>query len=155
MAKKALKSAKISQNNLIHIVRPAPPSGLSTFSKLIIFTLRNFHQLGPLGRVGLVVTNSVCLSPSHAIFFYASHWSSNHMTRSRPLIGQPSFPTIWWWWCGRGEGFFYIFFLLQCPLLAPATPATRRGGGGSISISSRARKTRMCSGVRSRSRVEP
>ena len=21
------------------------------------------------------------------------------MTRSRPLIGQPSFPTIWWW-CG-------------------------------------------------------
>ena len=33
----------------------------------------NFHQLGPLGRVGLVVDMSVCLfvslSPSHAIFF--------------------------------------------------------------------------------------
>ena len=32
-----------------------------------------FHQLGPLGQVGLVVTKSVCLSvcllsPSHAIF---------------------------------------------------------------------------------------
>ena len=32
-----------------------------------------FHQLGPLGRVGLVVAKSVsvlsvCLSPSHAIF---------------------------------------------------------------------------------------
>ena len=41
----------------------------------------------------------VCLSvPFHAIFFEASHWPSDHMTRSRPLIGQPSFPTIWWWW---------------------------------------------------------
>ena len=37
----------------------------------------------------------------HAIFFEASHWPSDHMTRSRPLIGQPSFPTLWWWW---GEG---------------------------------------------------
>ena len=45
---------------------------------------------------------SVCLFvPFHAIFFEASHWPSDHMTRSRPLIGQPSFPTIWWWW---GEG---------------------------------------------------
>ena len=52
MAKKALKSAKISQNNLIHIVRP-PPSGLSTFSKLIIFTLRNFfiHMRRTLKKV--------------------------------------------------------------------------------------------------------
>ena len=63
----------------------------------------NFHQLGPLGRVGLVVTESVCVCvcvsvclfvPSHAIFFEASHWPSDHMTRSRPLIGQASFPTI-------------------------------------------------------------
>ena len=57
-----------------------------------------FHQLGPLGRVGLVVEYSVCLficvSPFHAIFFEACHWSSDHMTRSRSLIGQPSFPTI-------------------------------------------------------------
>ena len=47
----------------------------------------------------------VCLSPSHAIFFEASDWSSDHMTRSRPLIGQPSFPTIWWWWwwCGAAR----------------------------------------------------
>ena len=41
--------------------------------------------------------------PSHAIFFEASHWPSDHMTRSRPLIGQSSFPTIWWWW-GGGQG---------------------------------------------------
>ena len=27
------------------------------------------------------------MSPSHAIFFEASHWPSDHMTRSRPLIG--------------------------------------------------------------------
>ena len=37
------------------------------------------------------------MSPSHAIFFEASHWSSYNMNRSRPLIGQPSFPTICWW----------------------------------------------------------
>ena len=36
-------------------------------------------------------------SPFYAIFFKASHWSSDHMTRSWPLIGQPSFPAIWWW----------------------------------------------------------
>ena len=49
----------------------------------------DFHQLWPLGRVGLVVTESVCvcLSPCHATFFEASHWSSDHMIRSRPLIG--------------------------------------------------------------------
>ena len=47
---------------------------------------------------------SVCVFvPFHAIFFEASHWPSDHMPRSRPLIGQPSFPTIWWWW-GEGEG---------------------------------------------------
>ena len=38
---------------------------------------------------------SVCLYgclyvPFHAFFFEASHWPSDHMTRSRPLIGQPS-----------------------------------------------------------------
>ena len=55
-------------------------------------------------------------------------------------------------------GPLFFCFLLQCPLLppaAPATTATGRGGGGSISILSRALKTRMCSGVRSRSWVEP
>ena len=55
----------------------------------------NFHQLGRLGRVGLVVAMSVCcrcLSPSHAIFFEASHWPCDHMISSRPLIGQPSPP---------------------------------------------------------------
>ena len=32
----------------------------------------------------------VCLfAPSSAVFFEASHWPSGHMTRSRPLIGQP------------------------------------------------------------------
>ena len=36
------------------------------------------------------VCGSVCLSaPSSAVFFEASHWPSGHMTRSRPLIGQP------------------------------------------------------------------
>ena len=62
--------------------------------------MRDFHQLGPLGLVGLVVAMCVCffvslylcLSPFHVIFLEASHWSSHHMTRSRPFIGQPSFP---------------------------------------------------------------
>ena len=59
-----------------------------------------FHQLGPLGRVGLVVNMYVCLcvclcvclmSPFHAIFSEASDWPSGHMISSWPLIGQPSF----------------------------------------------------------------
>ena len=49
-------------------------------------------------RVAMSVCLFVCLSPSHAIFFEVSHWPLDHMTRSRPLIGQPSFPTISWWW---------------------------------------------------------
>ena len=39
------------------------------------------------------------LSPSHAIFFEASHWPSDHMISLRPLIGQPSFPTVWYFFC--------------------------------------------------------
>jgi hypothetical protein len=50
-----------------------------------------FHQLGPLGQVGLVVVMSVCLSVClyvvlrHRVqFFLASHWPSGHMSsRSR------------------------------------------------------------------------
>ena len=46
-----------------------------------------FHQLCPMGRFGLVVTESVCLSvclsPFHAIFFEASRWSSD---KSRNLF---------------------------------------------------------------------
>ena len=81
------------------------------------FTRAYFHQHGPLGQVGLVVTKSVCLSvcllsPSHAIF------------------------------CVVG--------------LVQSVPRPRTGAILiSISISSRALKTRMCSGVRSWSRVEP
>ena len=37
MAKKALKSAKIEQNNLIHIVRPLPPLAYP------IFKINNIH----------------------------------------------------------------------------------------------------------------
>ena len=41
-------------------------------------------------RVAMSVCPSVCLCvPFHAFFFEASHWPSGHMTRSRPLIGQP------------------------------------------------------------------
>ena len=63
------------------------------------FRIGLFHQLSPLGRVGLVVAMSVCLSvcqyvcgyvPSRAVFFEASHWSSGHMISSRPVIGPPS-----------------------------------------------------------------
>ena len=80
---------------------------------IYIWTLPLLDRIGPLGRFDHRVTESVCagrvclrrvcLSPFHAFFFEASHWPSHHMTRSRPLIGQPSFPTIWWWW-GEGEG---------------------------------------------------
>ena len=55
----------------------------------------HFHQLGPLGRVGLRVAMSVCVSVilCHRVQFL----SRPLMTRSWPLIGQHSFPTIWWW----------------------------------------------------------
>ena len=42
----------------------------------------NFHQIGPLGRFGLVVHVHVRL-----FFFKASHWPSNPMIRFRTLIG--------------------------------------------------------------------
>ena len=57
-----------------------------------------FTNSAPLGRVGHRVAMSVCVSvilsvvlsaPSSAVFFEASYWPSGHMTRSRPLIGQP------------------------------------------------------------------
>ena len=38
----------------------------------------NFHQLG---RVGLVVAKSVCLSPSHAIFFARVDWCGACLVR--------------------------------------------------------------------------
>ena len=42
-----------------------------------------FHQLGPLGQVGLIVAKSFCcLSPSHAIFL-------------RPLIGPVTIWSVW------------------------------------------------------------
>ena len=50
----------------------------------------DFHQLGPLGPVGLVVAKCVCvfvcLAPSHAIFFQAFHWPCDHKIRMRDLL---------------------------------------------------------------------
>ena len=44
--------------------------------------------------VSLSATLSVCLFvPFYVIFFEASHWPTDHMINSRPLIGQPSFTT--------------------------------------------------------------
>ena len=36
----------------------------------------------------------VCGVPFPCIFFKASHWRSDHMISSRPLINQPFFPTV-------------------------------------------------------------
>ena len=48
-----------------------------------------FHQLGPLGRVGLVVAMSVrpFIHSSVFNFFVTSHWPSDHIISSRPLPG--------------------------------------------------------------------
>ena len=49
-----LMGGRVSHLENIHIVQPPPPSGLSTFSKLIIFTLRNFfypHAATPPPRL--------------------------------------------------------------------------------------------------------
>ena len=55
-----------------------------------------FHQLGPLGRVGLVVAKSVSylFVPFPCNFFQASHWPSDHMICLRPLIGQHSLLSV-------------------------------------------------------------
>ena len=53
---------------------------------------------GRVLRAGRAANNQLsrCLSvcvfvcPFSCVFFEASHWPSGHMTRSRPLIGQPS-----------------------------------------------------------------
>ena len=70
---------------------------LSTAKELVIFT-----NSAPLGRVGLKVAMSICLSvcvfaPTGAVFFEAFHWPSDHMTRSRPLIwfGLVWFGLVW------------------------------------------------------------
>ena len=68
--------------------------------------------------------------PFHAIFFEASHWPSDHMTRSRPLIGQPSFPTIWW----NKTGFWLLRVIRQARPSATRPSYYTRGalktGGG-------------------------
>ena len=71
------------------------------------------HQLGPLGRVGLVVAMSVSVPPvPFYVIFEASHWPSGHMVSSRPLIGQPSFTTK----LSNPPLFFLFFFFVQKPL---------------------------------------
>ena len=48
-----------------------------------------FHQLGPLGRVGLVVAMCVLVlsfCPLLCDFLEASHWPSGHMISSRPFF---------------------------------------------------------------------
>ena len=52
----------------------------------------DFHQLGPLVRVGLLVAMSVCPSVHSSIrlnFFGAFHLPSDYMISFRPLIGHP------------------------------------------------------------------
>ena len=51
---------------------------------LDIWALHDFHWLGPLGRVSLVLAMYMCLwcclmSSPHAFFFQASHWPWDHM----------------------------------------------------------------------------
>ena len=55
------------------------------------------------------------MSPPRVIYYKASHWPSNHMISSRPLIVQPSFPP-------SGGLFYFIFiiFLLKAPSAAAA-----------------------------------
>ena len=56
-------------------------------------SIKNIFKDSALGRffhrVAMSVCQRICLSPSLAIFFEASHWPSGHMIRSRPLIGRP------------------------------------------------------------------
>ena len=77
---KSIREEFKKKANYPHFVdkRFTPPP-LSTSAEVNNIHTKDFHQLGPLGRVGQRVDMSVCvfvclMSPSHAIFF-------------RPLIG--------------------------------------------------------------------
>ena len=78
-----------SNKGSLHAELPTDLSGEPSRCKTnsIILYLFNFHRIGPLGRFGLVVEMSIGIyigmSPSHAIFFEASHWPTGHMTRSQ------------------------------------------------------------------------
>ena len=82
---------------------------ITTKSIMIFHNLTMKHTRFHHVSMCLCVCVFIYMSPSHAFFFEASYWSSDHMTRSRPLIGQSSFPTI------------LYFFFAQLPLV---------GGGG-------------------------
>ena len=70
-------------------------------SKIVaLLCMNTFHQFSLNRPTELTRSSSrnVCIyvymSPSHAIFFKACHWPSDHMISSRPFIGKPSFPTL-------------------------------------------------------------
>ena len=53
---------------------------------------KNFSQTRPFWAELVIELPCPCVClyvPSSAVFFKASHWPSDHMIRSRPLIGQP------------------------------------------------------------------
>ena len=63
------------------------------------------------------------MSPPDEIYFNASHWPSDKMIRSWPLIGQPSFPTLHPPTPANAEGediFSRPYFWLLAPLAAVA-----------------------------------
>ena len=53
---------------------------------------KTFQRIGPLGRFfhRVAMCIYVWMSPPHVFFFQASHWPSDSMISSRPLIGQSS-----------------------------------------------------------------
>ena len=65
---------------------------------------------------------SMYLSPSHVIFFEASHWPSGHMIRSRPLIGRPPLLGGGGWWWPLADSFIesrcQFMYLYICPFFA-------------------------------------
>ena len=63
---------------------------LSHIQILWYFYIFTESALGPLRSSSRDVCLHVGMSPPHAIYFKASHWPSDHMISSRPVIGQPS-----------------------------------------------------------------
>ena len=114
---------RLSSEDLLSLELPGLVFALRIFSAHGLFysllMVNYFHQLGPCGRhvrlsVCLFVCRSVCAI--RCSFFEAAHWSSDHMTRSLPLISQPQFGPL-----ERGKGggygglknrflgFFFVF----------------------------------------------
>ena len=92
---------------------------------LFLIKTQYFHQIGPLGRSGLVVTMSVCIYIYICMQFFWRPFIGPQITWlvwGLLLVNPPSLPNLG----GGGGVIIIIFFLLKSPLVAAAATVTGR-----------------------------